>query len=214
MRFLREQLDDPEAADCGRCDNCGGLTLSTEVSEASVAEAGERLARPGVAVEPRKMWPTALANLGLDLKGKIAEGAETGRAVARLTDLGHGQALRALFREDTPDGPVPPALAQAVMEVMKDWAPEWASRPDAIVVVESETRPTLTRDLADGLSRVMQVPSSARGRSATTPSRRGPARPTRRSASPPFAAGAGSTPRCRPARRSCSSTTRSPPGGR
>ncbi|MCF6378380.1 DEAD/DEAH box helicase [Nocardioides KLBMP 9356] len=158
MRFLREQLDDPEAVDCGRCDNCGGLTLSTEVSEASVAEAGERLARPGVAVEPRKMWPTALANLGLDLKGKIAEGAETGRAVARLTDLGHGQSLRALFREDTPDGPVPPPLAQAVMEVMKDWAPEWESRPDAIVVVESATRPTLSRDLADGLSRVMQVP--------------------------------------------------------
>jgi ATP-dependent DNA helicase RecQ len=158
MRFLREQLDDPEATDCGRCDNCGGLSLSTDVSEASVAEAGERLARPGVVVEPRKMWPTALANLGLDLKGKIAEGAEPGRAVARLTDLGHGQALRALFREDTPDGPVPPALAQAVMEVMKDWAPEWASRPDAIVVVESATRPILTRDLADGLARVMQVP--------------------------------------------------------
>jgi ATP-dependent DNA helicase RecQ len=158
MRFLRQQLDDPEATDCGRCDNCGGLSLSTDVSEASVAEAGERLARPGVVIEPRKMWPTALANLGLDLKGKIAGGAEPGRAVARLTDLGHGQALRALFREDTPDGPVPPALAQAVMEVMKDWAPEWASRPDAIVVVESATRPTLTRDLADGLSRVMQVP--------------------------------------------------------
>ena len=158
MRFLREQLDDPDATDCGRCDNCGGLSLSTDVSEASVAEAGERLARPGITVEPRKMWPTALANLGLDLKGKIAEGAEAGRAVARLTDLGHGQALRALFREDTPDGPVPPALAQAVMDVMKDWAPEWSARPDAIVVVESETRPALTRDLADGLSRVMQVP--------------------------------------------------------
>ena len=158
MRFLREQLDDPDAADCGRCDNCGGLTLSTDVSEAAVAEAGERLSRPGVVVEPRKMWPTALANLGLDLKGKIAEGAEPGRAVARLTDLGHGQALRALFREDTPDGPVPPALAQAVMDVMKDWAPEWSARPDAIVVVESATRPTLTRDLADGLARVMQLP--------------------------------------------------------
>ena len=25
MRFLREQLDDPGADDCGRCDNCGGL---------------------------------------------------------------------------------------------------------------------------------------------------------------------------------------------
>jgi ATP-dependent DNA helicase RecQ len=158
MRYLREQLDDPEAADCGRCDNCGGLTLSTSVSEAAVAEAGQRLSRPGVVLEPRRMWPTALANLGLDLKGKIADGAEPGRTVARLTDLGHGQALRALFREDTPDGPVPPGLAQAVMDVMKDWAPEWTSRPDAIVVVESATRPTLVRDLADGLSRVMQIP--------------------------------------------------------
>jgi ATP-dependent DNA helicase RecQ len=158
MRYLREQLDDPEARDCGRCDNCGGLTLSTAVSDAAVAEAGQRLSRPGVVLEPRRMWPTALANLGLDLKGKIADGAEPGRVVARLTDLGHGQALRALFREDTPDGPVPPQLAQAVMDVMKDWAPEWETRPDAIVVVESATRPTLTRDLADGLSRVMQVP--------------------------------------------------------
>lgn len=158
MRYLREQLDDPEATDCGRCDNCGGLTLSTSVSEAAVAVAGQRLSRPGVVLEPRRMWPTALANLGLDLKGKIAEGAEPGRTVARLTDLGHGQALRALFREDIPDGPVPPGLAQAVMDVMKDWAPEWISRPDAIVVVESATRPTLVRDLADGLSRVMQIP--------------------------------------------------------
>lgn len=158
MRYLREQLDDPEAADCGRCDNCGGLSLSTSVSEAAVADAGQRLSRPGVVLEPRRMWPTALANLGLDLKGKIADGAEPGRTVARLTDLGHGQALRELFREDTPDGPVPPGLAQAVMDVMKDWSSEWTSRPDAIVVVESATRPTLVRDLADGLSRVMQVP--------------------------------------------------------
>jgi ATP-dependent DNA helicase RecQ len=158
MRYLREQLDDPEASDCGRCDNCGGVTLSSSVSDAAVAEAGQRLSRPGVVLEPRRMWPTALANLGLDLKGKIAAGAEPGRTVARLTDLGHGQALRALFREDTPDGPVPPGLAQAVMDVMKDWSSEWTSRPDAIVVVESATRPTLVGDLAEGLSRVMQVP--------------------------------------------------------
>ncbi len=158
MRYLREQLDDAGAVDCGRCDNCGGLSLSTSVSQASMAQAEERLSRPGVAIEPRRMWPSALTNLGLDLKGKITQGAQSGRAVARLTDLGHGQALRALFREDTPDGPVPPGLAQAVLEVMKDWAPEWSSRPTAIVVVESVTRPSLTRDLADGISRVMQIP--------------------------------------------------------
>src|SRR3954464_14345045 len=59
MRFLREQLDDPEATDCGRCDNCGGLTLAAEISAGAVEEAEARLARPGVVVEPRKMWPTA-----------------------------------------------------------------------------------------------------------------------------------------------------------
>ena len=39
MWFLRDQLDDPEAERCGRCDNCGGLTLGTEVSEEAVAAA-------------------------------------------------------------------------------------------------------------------------------------------------------------------------------
>jgi ATP-dependent DNA helicase RecQ len=154
MRFLREQLDDPEAKDCGRCDNCGGLGLDVTVSEEAVEEAGARLARPGVPIEPRKMWPTALATLGIDLKGKIAETAEEGRAVARLTDLGHGQALRALFRPDTPDGQVPVPLVRAVLTLLDDWRPE----VDAIVVVESFTRPTLTDDLASGLARRLQAP--------------------------------------------------------
>ena len=157
MRYLRDQLDDPSAEDCGRCDNCGGLTLTTEVSTASVEAAGERLARPGVVIEPRKMWPTGLANLGLDLRGRISDPAEEGRAVARLTDLGHGQALRELFREPV-DQPVPPALAQAVMTVMKDWSGSWSGRPQAVVHVDSVTRPTLVRDLAEGIARVMQVP--------------------------------------------------------
>ncbi|MGZ5404345.1 MAG: RecQ family ATP-dependent DNA helicase [Nocardioides sp.] len=156
MRFLREQLDDPEAADCGRCDNCGGLDLSSDVSASSMEAAEERLARPGVVVEPRKMWPTGLANLGLDLKGKIAAGAEEGRAVARLTDLGHGQALRALFAQG--DVAVPDPLARAVVEVIGDWQPA----PDAIAYVESATRPTLGRDLAEGLSRYLGVPVCAR----------------------------------------------------
>jgi ATP-dependent DNA helicase RecQ len=154
MHFLRDQLDDPEAVDCGRCDNCGGLTLSSDVSAAAVEEADARLSRPGVVVEPRKMWPTALANLGIELKGKIGEAADEGRAVARLTDLGYGQALRELFATGVEDGPVPVPLVRAVVEVLGDWRPP----VDAIVVVESLTRPLLTADLADGLSRYLRVP--------------------------------------------------------
>jgi ATP-dependent DNA helicase RecQ len=135
-----------------------------------------------VAIEPRKMWPTALANLGLGLKGKIGSGPSEGRAIARLTDLGHGQALRELFAEGVPDGPVPPSLAAGLMTVMKDWSSEWAERPVAIVHVESATRPQLVADLAAGLSRVMQLPvvgtwaiadpSVAPGRGATNSAQR------------------------------------------
>jgi len=162
MRFLREQLDDPAAEDCGRCDNCGGLTLPGEVSVAAVEQAGERLRRPGVTIAPRKMWPSALANLGIDLKGKIAEGAEPGRAVGRLTDLGHGQALRTLFRPDAEDGPVPRDLVDAMLEVLRHWHPEWAARPTGVAYVESARRPELTRDLADGLARYLRLPLVAR----------------------------------------------------
>jgi len=154
MRYLREQLDDDTAVDCGRCDNCGGLSLSTDVDQAAVEAAHARLSKPGVVIEPRKMWPTALATLGIELKGKIKGQAEEGRAVARMTDLGYGQQVRELFRDSTPDGQVPVPLVQAVVQVLNDWRP----RVDSIVVVESTRRGALTADLAAGLSRYLQVP--------------------------------------------------------
>jgi ATP-dependent DNA helicase RecQ len=138
-------------------DNCGGLRLEAGVSDDAVAAAEARLARPGVVLEPRKMWPTGLERLGLDLRGRIGA-TEPGRAIARLTDLGHGQQLRDLFRPGAGDGPVPLPLVHAMIDVLRDWEP----RPDAIVVVESTTRAQLTRDLADGLSRYLGVPITAR----------------------------------------------------
>ncbi|GAA4815920.1 DEAD/DEAH box helicase [Nocardioides caeni] len=163
MRYLRRQLDDPEVlADpswtCGRCDNCGGMALSTEVSQAAVGAAAERLARPGVPIEPRKQWPSGLSSIGLGWSGRIKPPAEEGRAIARLTDLGQGNALRELFRPDADgravDGPVPEGLARAMVAMLQDWRPQ----VDAIVVCESERRPQLTTDLAAGLSRFLQVP--------------------------------------------------------
>ena len=59
MRFLRDQLDDPEAADCGRCDNCGGLALSARrLRGGASTRPAPGWPGPGVVVEPRKMWPT------------------------------------------------------------------------------------------------------------------------------------------------------------
>jgi ATP-dependent DNA helicase RecQ len=153
MRFLREALDDPAAADCGRCDNCGGVSIPTSVSETAIASAGDRLSRPGVAVQPRKLWPTALANLGIDLKGKI-EGAEEGRVVARLTDLGLGQVLRDLFRPGAPDQEVPADLVRGVVATLADWSPG----AEVIVGFESRTHPLLVGSLVAGLSRHLGLP--------------------------------------------------------
>lgn len=155
MLFLRDQLDDLTASQpCGRCDNCGGLKVSDVVSEQAAEAADAHLARPGVVIEPRKMWPTGLANLDLPLSGKIADGAAEGRAVARLTDLGYGQQLRELFRDNSGDGPVPLPLIKAVIEVLEEWRPPVT----AIVSVGSARRPQLIADLTSGLSRYLQIP--------------------------------------------------------
>src|SRR6185437_12838304 len=60
MEYLRRELDDPGAAACGRCDNCTSRPWPADVPEAGAQAARDRLARPGVTVEPRKMWPTGM----------------------------------------------------------------------------------------------------------------------------------------------------------
>jgi ATP-dependent DNA helicase RecQ len=158
LRFLREQLDDPAAADCGRCDNCGGLTLAAATSADTVAAAGERLARPGVPVEPRRMWPTAMPNLGIDVRGRIGadEQAQPGRAIARFTDLGLGQRVRAVLAEGAADAPPPDDLVRAAVDVLRSW--EWAERPAAVVHVGSHRRPRLVAGTAAALAEIGRLP--------------------------------------------------------
>src|SRR5690625_1649560 len=118
MRFLSETLDDPYAQDCNRCDNCVGPWLSMDISEDARGQAQQTLARPGVELAPRRMWPTGLHNLGINLKGKIKLQAEPGRALARLTDLGWGPTLRELQDPATPDAPLPDRLVNAVVTAL------------------------------------------------------------------------------------------------
>ena len=158
MRYLREQLDDPEAADCGRCDNCGGLVLGAEVSEPTVTAASAALSRPGVPFDPRRMWPSAMPGLGIDVRGKVAAGelAEAGRALARFTDLGFGSRVRSLLAADAADGPVPDDLVRACVQVLASW--DWAQRPSAVVYVGSRRRPLLVADIAARIAEIGRLP--------------------------------------------------------
>src|SRR5918993_3396504 len=188
MAFLQEALDDPTAAPCGRCDVCAGPWYSTDVPESAAEAASAVLDRPRVELSPRAMWPTGADRLGVDVKGKIApaEQVETGRAIARLTDLGWGQRLRTLLGDDGVGGTVtldheapgieedpdaafdvpvqrsisdlPPdeELLRACARVLAAW--DWKERPAAVVAIPSRRRPRLVTGLAQGLAGLGRLP--------------------------------------------------------
>ncbi|MEV7417322.1 RecQ family ATP-dependent DNA helicase [Streptomyces sp. NPDC089919] len=170
MEFLRLQLDDEEAAPCGRCDNCAGARYTADVSEAALDTARGELSRPGVELEPRKMWPTGLPAVGVELKGRIPAGelAATGRALGRLSDIGWGNRLRPMLAPQAPDQPVPDDVAQAVVSVLADWArgpggwaaggPQAPARPAGVVAMASRTRPQLIGSLAARISEIGRMP--------------------------------------------------------
>jgi ATP-dependent DNA helicase RecQ len=141
MAFLQEALDDPTAAPCGRCDVCAGPWYASDIPADAAEAASARLDRPGVELAPRAQWPTGADRLGVQVKGKIgpAEQVETGRAVARLTDLGWGQRLRTLLGDDGVGGVA--TLAEDLE------APPIEEDPDAALEVSHRViRPGLTTD--------------------------------------------------------------------
>ncbi|MFB7916128.1 RecQ family ATP-dependent DNA helicase [Streptomyces sp. NPDC056061] len=170
MEFLRRQLDDEGAAPCGRCDNCAGAWIDFSVSTEALAGAAEELDRPGVEIDPRRMWPTGMPALGIGLKGRIPAGEQcaTGRALGRLSDIGWGNRLRPLLAENAPDGPVPDDVLKAAVAVLADWArspggwapdaPDASARPVGVVAVPSLTRPRLVGSLAEGIAGVGRLP--------------------------------------------------------
>ncbi|MFJ3198267.1 DEAD/DEAH box helicase [Streptomyces griseoviridis] len=170
MEFLQRQLDDEGAKPCGRCDNCAGARFTVDMSPAALDAARVDLGRAGVEVEPRRMWPTGLPAVGVDLKGRIPAGeqAAEGRALGRLSDIGWGNRLRPMLAPTAPDGPLPDDVAHAVVGVLVDWAKGpggWASgaagaqqRPVGVVTVASRTRPQLVGSLGARIAEVGRLP--------------------------------------------------------
>jgi ATP-dependent DNA helicase RecQ len=170
MEYLRRQLDDPAAAPCGRCDNCTKRHWPATVTDTRSRAARDHLLRPGTEIQPRKMWPTGMRDLGVDIAGKIGAdiSAEPGRALGRLTDLGWGPRLRALLAQGQ-DEPVPDDIVAAMVRVLSAW--EWAQRPAAVVAMPSRTRPLLISSLAGQIAGIGRLPGLG------TLDRTGPAAP-------------------------------------
>ena len=150
MEFLRRQLDDPDAAACGRCDRCTSAVWSSNVSDAALTAAQAALGKVGIELAPKKLWPTGMAQLNVPLTGKLKTPPEPGRALCRLSDIGWGTRLRALLAE--PDAEIPDDVFRAAVSVLADW--RWQTRPAQVAWLPSRSRPRLVQSLATRLASV------------------------------------------------------------
>ena len=158
MEYLQRSLDDDSAVPCGRCDNCAGAWYPSDVATDAAQTAADSLDRVGVALEPRAQWPAGADRLGVKVKGNItpSERMREGRALARLTDLGWGNTLRATFAPNAADAPASAAMLAACVRVLAEW--DWAARPVGVVSMPSAKHPLLVDSVAQELSRVGRLP--------------------------------------------------------
>ncbi len=152
LRFLREALDDATATDCGRCDRCTDHTWSHRPEPALVARAQEVLRGGDVVVEPRRQWPSGLA----EPSGRIPPDrqASPGRALARLGDGGWHPIVDAALGSGS-DG-LAAELVDGVARVLRRW--DWPARPTWICPMPSRRRSGLIGALADRLGELGRLP--------------------------------------------------------
>jgi ATP-dependent DNA helicase RecQ len=155
MRFLSLALDDPNAADCGRCANCEhGDVIPHSFGTELANEASTFLRRTHSEVGPRKRWPVIeLPRYGF--KGTIKRDLvnEVGRALSVYGDAGWGAMVRSgkyevhRYNDDLVEG-----CAQMIVE----WGPQ--PRPAWVTAVPSNRHPTLVPDFARRLAARLNLP--------------------------------------------------------
>ncbi|HEV3472905.1 MAG TPA: RecQ family ATP-dependent DNA helicase [Actinomycetota bacterium] len=148
MLFLREQLDDPGATECGRCDNCGDVPEFDVTPEpAAIRAATEHLRSVDLRIEPRKQWPGLSRE---DLRGKIPENRrlEPGRVLSLYGDAGWGTLVK---RGKWEEGHFDDALIAASAEVVATrWRPE--PFPEWVTCIPSTRHPGLVPEFARSLA--------------------------------------------------------------
>ena len=193
MEFLQRTLDDETATPCGRCDNCAGAWYPTDVAgEAAAAAVGGRSTGSACRSSRGRSGRPASTDSACACKGRIPadERPAEGRALARLTDLGWGGALRELFAPAPPMPRCRPRCSPRACGCSPSGTGPTARSPSSRC--RRGRRPQLVDSLARGLAEV---------RTAAVPRRARAGRRRHRAASPAATAptaspgcGAGSRP--------------------
>jgi ATP-dependent DNA helicase RecQ len=140
MAFVTGELDDPEAGPCGKCANCAGPFVTSEVDSALVDEANVFLDRAYTTIEPRKMWLDG-GRQAIPSEHQL----EPGLALTRWGAAGWGRDVRegkldgggfgdvlvdavARMIESELDVPAPPTWVTSVPSSRHDIVPDFARR--------------------------------------------------------------------------------------
>ena len=131
MRLLTESLDDPQAADCGRCSVCRGRLsegLPDAVDPQIVRSVTSVLRRSSMVLEPRKMWPGG----EFGTRGRVPAGvaAEPGRVLAHADAPEWTEVLAAARNGDEH---ALGELGDAAVATLSAWVRDTGMRPDVIV---------------------------------------------------------------------------------
>jgi len=159
LRYLRDLLDDAEAADCGRCDRCAAVEgqaprFTAEVSE-NAQTARDHLRGKDIGIEPRRQWATNLD----EPKGRIAKERQAllGRSLSRIGDGGWSPEIQGLL--DGTRTELSPEMLNGIVGVLKRW--EWAQRPGWICPMPSRRHGALITAVADEVGRLGKLPVHA-----------------------------------------------------
>lgn len=155
MAYLQKTLNDPHAAECGRCANCMGKpVVAAEFDHALAVSAYRFLRHNEFPIKPRKKIPVGALekfefprNLPADLR------ASEGRVLSRWNDAGWGIQVA----EDKQNGRFRDDLVEAITDMYRHrWRPEPAA--EWVVCVPSQRHPELVPDFARRLAQRLELP--------------------------------------------------------
>jgi ATP-dependent DNA helicase RecQ len=157
MRFLSRALDDPHAADCGRCASCAGDVVPRSFTTELANDASMFLRRSHSEIKARKKWPpVALPRYGFKGAIKPDLANETGRALSVYGDAGWGEMVRGGKYESQHYSD---DLMQGCAQMIDEWIPR--PRPAWVTSVPSNRHPTLVPEFAERLAARLGLPYRA-----------------------------------------------------
>ena len=155
MRFLSRALDDPHAADCGRCASClGGEVVPRSYDLALANEASLFMRHSHHEINPRKRWPAdALPRYRFKgtIKPELAN--EPGRALSVYGDAGWGEMVKHAKYASQQYGD---DLVKGCAQMIAEWSPR--PRPEWVTSVPSNRHPELVPAFARRLAAQLGIP--------------------------------------------------------